>query len=198
MPGLASIRRAYSRGGRTGVLKGTGRWVARVTRPRTAPPVASAARAAPVSPAASAGVTAATVDLGRANEFFENRRTGYETLADSVAPYLPTDGVLLDVGANVRFFTKVPVERTGFSGRAHLFEPVPNLAGLCDETAAELACDATVHHLGLSDTDTHLEIFVSSDGNLGWNTIVEAKARGKGMIRSRSRSPGTTVSGSRT
>ena len=143
-------------------------------------------------------MTAATVDLGRANEFFENRRTGYETLADSVAPYLPTDGVLFDVGANVGFFTKVLVERTGFSGRAHLFEPVPNLARLCDETAAELACDATVHHLGLSDTDTHLEIFVSSDGNLGWNTIVEAKARGKGMIRSRSRSPGTTVSGSRT
>ena len=120
MPGLASIRKAYSRGGLTGVLKGTGRWVARVTRARNAPPVA---------PAAPAGVTAATVDLGRANEFFEKRRTGYETLADAVAPYLPTDGVLFDVGANVGFFTKVLVERTGFSGRAHLFEPSPTSPG---------------------------------------------------------------------
>ena len=99
-----------------------------------------------------------------------------------MAPYLPTDGVLFDVGANVGFFTKVVVERTGFAGRAHLFEPVPNLARLCAETVAELPCDATIHHLGLSDADTNLEIFVSSDGNLGWNTIVEKKARGKGMV----------------
>ena len=45
MPGLSTIRRAYSRRGLTGVLTGTGRWVARVTRTRTAPPVAPAAPA---------------------------------------------------------------------------------------------------------------------------------------------------------
>lgn len=126
-------------------------------------------------------VTAETVDRSGALAFFEARRAGYETLADAVAPFLPRDGVLLDVGANIGFFTQVLTERTGFRGRAHLFEPVPNLADLCVETAAGLPCAATVHRFGLGDADTRLTIFVSSDGNLGWNTMVEQKARGKQM-----------------
>lgn len=98
-----------------------------------------------------------------------------------MAPFLPRDGVLLDVGANIGFFTQVLTERTGFRGRAHLFEPVPNLADLCIETAARLPCASTVHRVGLGDADARLTIFVSSDGNLGWNTMVEQKARGKQM-----------------
>jgi len=186
MPDLSSIRRAYARDGLTGVLSATWAWASRLVRSRTASP---AAPARPAPSAASVGVkpgaavlTAQTVDLDGANAFFEKRRAAYETLADAVAPYLPTDGVLFDVGANVGFFTKVLVERTGFSGRAHLFEPVPNLAELCAVTADELPCEATVHRVGLSDADTRLEIFVSSDGNLGWNTMVEKKAHGKAMI----------------
>ena len=187
MPDLSSIRRAYGRDGLTGVLTATWGWASRLVRSGRASPVAPApsAPSAPsvgLKPCAAAALTAQTVDLDRANAFFEKRRAGYETLADVVAPYLPTDGVLFDVGANVGFFTKVLVERTGFSGRAHLFEPVPNLAELCALTADELSCEATVHGVGLSDADSHLEIFISSDGNLGWNTMVEQKARGKAMI----------------
>lgn len=119
-----------------------------------------------------------TVDLAAARAWFESRRATYEMLVDAVAPHLPSDGVVLDVGANIGYFTQVLTERAGFRGRAHLFEPVPNLAELCAQTVTGLPCQATVHRIGLSDTDEHVEIFVSSDGNLGWNTIVAEKASG--------------------
>lgn len=122
------------------------------------------------------------MNLDRATEWFEGRRASYEKLVDAIAEYVPTAGTVLDVGANIGYFTKTLVERTGFVGTVHLFEPVPNLADLCEQAVARLPCTATVHRIGLSDENTRLEIFVSSDGNLGWNTIVAEKAHGKGMV----------------
>ncbi|GAA5027058.1 hypothetical protein GCM10023258_21460 [Terrabacter aeriphilus] len=180
MPTWSSVRGAYARGGLRGVVTATRRRVARRLGRR--PGGGRRSSATTTSPDGSRGrVTAETVDRSGALAFFEARRAVYEGLADAVAPFLPRDGVLLDVGANIGFFTQVLTERTGFRGRAHLFEPVPNLADLCVETAARLPCAVTVHRVGLGDADARVTIFVSSDGNLGWNTMVEQKARGKQM-----------------
>jgi FkbM family methyltransferase len=178
VPSLVAIRDVYARRGLRGVLRGGARWLRRrVSRGRAA---AEAETASPIEVRSDVPLSPATVDLATARAWFESRRATYEMLVDAVAAHLPPDGVVLDVGANIGYFTLVLTERAGFRGRAHLFEPVPNLAELCARTVAGLPCQATVHRIGLSDTDAHVEIFVSSDGNLGWNTIVAEKA-GKGM-----------------
>lgn len=120
--------------------------------------------------------SARDVDHAEAVKWFEARRPTYERLANAIAPYVDRQGVVLDVGANIGYFTKVFGEVLEFDGTVHLFEPIPHLAELCRATLRDVPFRTMVHEFGLSDEDAELNIFLSSDGNLGWNTIVEARA----------------------
>ncbi len=124
-----------------------------------------------------------TVSYRDAFDWFEKHRPTYERLARAVAPYVDPNGTVLDIGANIGYFTKVLGEALGLTGTVHLFEPVPNLAALCRITVAELPFEAVVHEYGLSDEDAEIEIFTARGGNLGWNTIIAERA--KGMAASR-------------
>jgi FkbM family methyltransferase len=119
---------------------------------------------------------ATTVDHDVALAWFESRRPTYERLAQSVEPFIDQDGVILDVGGNIGFFTKVVTESTGFTGTVHVFEPVPNLAELCARTLAEVPYTAIIHNFGLGEEASTFDLYVGGDGNLGWNTLIAAKA----------------------
>ena len=119
---------------------------------------------------------AATVSHAQAMKWFEGRRDDYDTLIAAVAPYVKKDAVILDVGANIGFFTHRLSEKLALKGSACLFEPVPALAALCRKTFEASPLKATVFNFGLGDTDTEQDIFIATDGNLGWNTLVAGKA----------------------
>ncbi|NNE10946.1 MAG: FkbM family methyltransferase [Ilumatobacter sp.] len=137
--------------------------------PAPAPPPTTPdeAQAAPPPPLSAFDVT-----HEQALEWFDNRRTTYQRLCDAVSEHLPADGVVFDVGANIGYFTKALNERSGFTGRAHLFEPVPHLTALCRETMEDVRVDSTVHPFGLSDADSTVTLYVAASGNLGWNTMI--------------------------
>ena len=124
------------------------------------------------------------VTLPEALRWFEERRPGYEELASHLAPYLPPDGVLFDIGSNIGFFTKVLAEKTGFRGKALLFEAVPNLAALSRRTLSDAAFRFEVFPCRLGDKNETLFMHTSKDGNIGWNTFVSEKA-GPGMAETR-------------
>jgi FkbM family methyltransferase len=184
--------RAFRRGGPQEVL-----WVARkrlatriepaprakpkksVVKVAPAPHAHLTAKARPTVPPTSAAperLTAGQVSHAQALDWFAPRRKTYERLVGAVAPFVDPDGLVLDVGANIGYFTKVFGETLGFRGTVHLFEPIPHLAELCRTTLGEVPYTAVVHEFGLSDADAQIEIFQAADGNLGWNTIVASKA----------------------
>jgi FkbM family methyltransferase len=169
MSKLNAVRAAYRRGGAREVVDTSRRWVAQAIDPVDVVPAPRAPRPAPVprTPRAT------DVRFVTATRFFEARRSGYEALAEALRPHLDLDGTLLDVGGNIGYFTKVVGERTGFRGHAHLFEPLPHLAGMIHRTLEGAAFDTTVHQYGLSERDDTLDIFIADNGNLGWNTMVE-------------------------
>ena len=84
--------------------------------------------------------------------------------------------MVLDVGANIGYFTKILSEVTNFRGTVHMFEPVPHLARIIDTTLRDANFDFQVHNIGLSDSPAELTLYVDLTGNLGWNTLVADKA----------------------
>ena len=184
--------RAFRRGGSQEVL-----WVARkrlaakiepvprakakrpdaktVTKPKAPSTSPAKVQVAPKA-AAPERLTAGQVSHAQALEWFAPRRKTYDRLVGAVAPFVDRDGLVLDVGANIGYFTKIFGEQLGFRGTVHLFEPIPHLAELCRATLQDVPYTAVVHEFGLSDQDGEIEIFQAADGNLGWNTIVASKA----------------------
>ncbi|MGH1563810.1 FkbM family methyltransferase [Mumia sp. DW29H23] len=90
---------------------------------------------------------------------------------------MPVDGVVFDIGGNIGFFTEVLADTVGFRGTVHLFEPLRNLADLCEENLSGKEYTAVVHAYGLGAQDETTEIFVAADGNLGWNTLIADKTQ---------------------
>ena len=111
-----------------------------------------------------------------AMKWFEIRKSGYEELISAIQPYVHQDSVIFDVGANVGFFSHMLAEKIGLKGSLYLYEPLPHLAKLCKETFDGTAYDANVFDYGLSESDSEVDLFVASNGNLGWNTIIQSKA----------------------
>jgi FkbM family methyltransferase len=174
---IANVRRGYQRGELTAVGR---RWAARRVWPGVLP---EPEKPKPELPPPLAAV----VDYDVAMAWFEKRRKKYVRLTKVIEPYLDTDGVMFDIGANVGFFTKVVGELTGYTGTVHLFEPLPHLASLCRRTAGELPFWAQVHEFGLGDEDALLDLYVDTKyGNLGWNTL-EAKRASAVMARTQIR-----------
>lgn len=165
----ASVRAALKAGGPNELLTRARWWGARTLAPGE---VAAAAPRAAAAPA-----TAATVGFEEATRFFRQRHGNYIALAEAIKPHLPPDGVLFDIGANIGYFSMVVGRRTGFRGAAHLFEPIPHLAQFCFRSLAEADFAVSVHQFGLSDSDGHVDIFIDTRGNFGWNTMVAGRAQ---------------------
>lgn len=131
----------------------------------------SGSRPEAVTPA-GVQLTAVDVTQEQALAFFQRRHSSYVELARRVAPHVGADDLVLDIGANIGYFSLVFAEVTGFRGTVHLYEPVPHLAELCSATLREAPFRAVVHAYGLAEADLSTHIFVAANGNLGWNTLV--------------------------
>ena len=119
--------------------------------------------------------SAADVTHQQALQWFEHRKAEYAELIAAASPYVDPQGVVFDVGANIGYFTFLLAKHTGFTGTAYLFEPVPHLATLCKATFRNVPYQAEVFDFGLSDRDEETTIFIASNGNLGWNTLIQQK-----------------------
>lgn len=113
-----------------------------------------------------------TIAHAEALEWYSQRQKQFDEAVNAVLPYLHRNPVIFDIGANIGYFSLLLMEQLHFSGKAYLFEPVPNLARLCEETFRNTHYDVTINQFALSDEDTELEMLVDMDGNIGWNTLI--------------------------
>ncbi len=89
------------------------------------------------------------------------------------AKMLPTDAVVLDIGANIGIMT-VHLARRVVDGHVHAFEPVPeNFAALGRIVAHYKLSNVTLHHLALGE----------EDGELTMVMPVESSVRMQGLSR---------------
>ncbi len=88
---------------------------------------------------------------------------------DRILPYIPEDGIFLDVGANVGLFTEAVLEQRP-GATAILFEPVERYHRLCTERLGDRP-NVTIHHLALSDADEERTIYKPKH-NYGGNSVV--------------------------
>jgi len=104
------------------------------------------------------------------DEWIERHRRQVREDVRRVLPYVPSDGRIVDVGANVGLFTECLLEhRPGLS--AELFEPVSRYHARC---AARFAGNQriTVHHLGVGDAAGPVTIYKAAH-NFGANSVME-------------------------
>lgn len=71
--------------------------------------------------------------------------------------------IVLDIGANVGWYSTLFAERVGKSGKVFGFEPSPNTYSLIRRTA-ERYPQMTVFQIALSDSHGEVDFFVASDG----------------------------------
>jgi FkbM family methyltransferase len=109
-------------------------------------------------------------------KWFGRREDIYEDLLEAVIPYVDREGTIIDVGANIGYFSLLLMKKIDFLGSAYLFEPVPNLANLCKTNFKDKPYKVQVFNFGLSNEDGEFEIFTDRDGNIGWNTLIAGKA----------------------
>lgn len=81
--------------------------------------------------------------------------------------------VFLDIGANLGFLSAVALDCVGPEGTVHAFEPVPS----CYERLQRLAQlnperRFHVHPFALGEAEGTTTMYLSGDGNPGWNTAV--------------------------
>lgn len=121
-------------------------------------------------------INPATVGYDKAFEFFKKRDKYYTELMDAVTPLIGKQEPIIDVGANIGYFTLILFERYGFTGKADLFEPVSHLHSLCEQTFRKTGYEVTIHPFALGAKNEKSKIFLAADGNIGWNTLVAGKA----------------------
>ena len=98
--------------------------------------------------------------------------------------YLRPGDVFVDVGANIGYLTAVGASLVGPGGEVHSFEPVPayhaRLRALCDANAGyKIRANA----IALGESEGTAEIAQSTDGNIGWNSMVPGMLAGEGHAR---------------
>jgi FkbM family methyltransferase len=113
------------------------------------------------------------VDLRSGTELAAYYTGDYETRSiETAIKLIHPDSVILDVGANVGFWT-VPLARAlGAGGRLHAFEPVPaNFARLGENVRRNnLEAIVRLHHQGLSDRKANVPISLREDFQNGAET----------------------------
>ncbi len=95
--------------------------------------------------------------------------------------YLKKGGVFMDVGANIGYLTAVGAGLVGKEGEVHSFEPVPQYF-LKLENLRDLNPDyrIMVNKCALGETPATADLRLSTDNNIGWNTMVPAIVNKKG------------------
>ncbi|MDD2366338.1 MAG: FkbM family methyltransferase [Desulfuromonadaceae bacterium] len=115
------------------------------------------------------------VNYQEALSFFKNKHEQYKKSVSVLSKFVTPEDDFIDVGANIGYFSLEYMSRIGFKGRGYLFEPVSNLARLCDTTFMELHFDVMINNFALGDMNGTTIIYTAADGNIGWNTVVEGK-----------------------
>ncbi|MFT7677649.1 MAG: FkbM family methyltransferase [Planctomycetota bacterium] len=103
-------------------------------------------------------------------EWTERHREVVRRDVERILPYVPEDGLFLDVGANVGLFTEAILEQRP-NARAILFEPVQLYYDHCMERLGDRA-NVTIHRLALSDSDETRSIFKAKH-NYGANSVMK-------------------------
>lgn len=109
--------------------------------------------------------------------FYNERKEDYIEAAKKLAKYINKDKSIVDVGANIGFFSLMLIKELGFNGDAYLFEPVPYLAKFCKKTFKGKENKIHIYNFGLGDDNVTNTIYISKDDNIGWNTLVKEKVR---------------------
>jgi FkbM family methyltransferase len=114
-----------------------------------------------------------------AASFFRSQEKANLKLFKALSPAMQTASTVFDVGANCGFFTKGLLSASpNFRGRVVLFEPIPHLLDLAKLALA--TCDnLDFENTALGEYDGDIEIYLPTDGNIGWITAVRGKANAK-------------------
>ena len=112
-----------------------------------------------------------TVTHAQAWRFFARRKPVYDAMMRSLRGLVPPQQGVVDVGANIGYFSYKLRTELQARGSFFLFEPHPNLARLCRETFDD-APDVQVQELALGAEDGQATLYLAADGNIGWNTMV--------------------------
>ena len=81
--------------------------------------------------------------------------------------HLREGDVVVDVGANVGYFSLLAATRVGRAGRVLAFEPVPSIADALDANVRRSALPVEVHRTAVGDEAGSTEVFRSAGTNLG-------------------------------
>lgn len=122
--------------------------------------------------------TPQNVDYKSAVAFFKRNQDQYEKIIDYLCNKINPQKNIIDVGANIGFFSMRLLEKINFKGEAHLFEPIPNLVSRCRETFKEKPWKIHIYPYALGEEDGRATIFMAADGNIGWNTLEIEKTSG--------------------
>ncbi len=98
-------------------------------------------------------------DIGRAIHSF-----GLYDLCVSEALWLLTEpgGVVLDIGANIGYFSSLLSERVGEQGRVHSFDPNPHIFSVLKDNT-QMKKNVVVHAVALSETSSERTLFGPKD-----------------------------------
>ena len=120
-----------------------------------------------------------SVSSKQAASFFHSQAPANVQLFNALSPAMKSASTVFDVGANSGFFKKGLLSRfPNFNGRVVLFEPIPHLI----EVARTVLADRTnldFENTALGEYDGDIEMYLPSDGNIGWITAVRSKTDAK-------------------
>lgn len=101
-----------------------------------------------------------------------------------MAGYLRPGDVVVDVGANIGYFSLLAAKQVGPTGRVLAFEPVPSICQrLRQNLAANAATNVEVMPIALSESSGEVEIYRGPQRNLGKSgTLPSANATSEGRV----------------
>lgn len=111
------------------------------------------------------------VDYKTALAFFKKQQGQYEKISDYLSKKINPNKAIIDVGANIGFFTLKLLEKIDFTAEAYLFEPIPNLANACLQTFEGKPWKVHIYTYALGEKNGKASLFLAGDGNIGWNTL---------------------------
>jgi FkbM family methyltransferase len=79
--------------------------------------------------------------------------------------YIKPEDVVLDVGANIGYFTRILSAIVGSKGRVHAFEPMPSAIRLLKKNTETLD-NVTLHEVALSNKEGTSDFFITKYGDV--------------------------------
>jgi FkbM family methyltransferase len=100
-----------------------------------------------------------------------------------VAKHLRPGDVVIDIGANIGYFSLLAASRVGASGTVIAFEPVPSIGDLFEANVARNGFQVDLRRVAVSDEPGTIEMFKSSDTNIGRSSTQRANgSHSEGMV----------------